>query len=179
MKKTTAYARKRRAAGFSANGHGKLNEYAWLRTIKICRSYDDESILDEVPTGEIATNAIVNARTALQKMLDCAIDPDDTDPHDMLAHVIGMAQIRTLDIGGTGANAFMEILNEAAQALGRARERWQRLRKWGLDGPGIEPMKTAVDIYESILLASSPKQMEHAQMIRLDQVKNMQMEHAA
>jgi phage terminase large subunit len=84
-----------------------------------------------------------------------------------------------LDIGGTGASAFMEILNEAAQALGRARERWQRLRKWGLDGPGIEPMKNAVDIFETILLASSPKQMEHAKMIRLDQVKNMQMELAA
>lgn len=174
MKKTSAYARKRRAQGLGAHGWAGANQYAWLKVINTSKPYGDESILDEVPTGEIADTVIINARLTLKMLTEGAVHPDDTDQHDMLAHVIGLAQIRTLDIGGDGAGAVLDTLNTAAQALLRMRERWERLRTWRLDGPGIVAMREAVDIYEAILRASSPQQMEKAQMVRLDQVKRLQ-----
>ena len=68
----------------------------------------------------------------------------------------------------------MDSLNTAAEALQRCRERWEKLGKWGLDGPGLVALREAIDIYEAILRASSPQQMENAQMVRLDQVKRLQ-----
>lgn len=174
MRKTSAYARKRRGQGLDAHGWANAKQYAWLKAINISRPYDDESILDEVPTAEIVEKAIINARLTLKMLAEGAVKPDDTDQHDLMAHVIGMAQIRMLDIGGEGASAVMGTLNTAAQALQRMRNRWERLRTWGLDGPGIVAMREAVDIYEAILRASSPRQMERAQMVRLDQVKRLQ-----
>lgn len=174
MKKTTSYARKRKTQNISPCGYAGANQFAWLKIIKTSRPYDSESIFDEVPTAEVAESAILNARLALQKLTDGAVDADETDPHDMMGHVIGISQIRTLDIGGSIANDVMTTLNMAAQALIRCRERWERLNRWGFDGPGIQIMREAVDIYEAILRASSPQQMEHAQMVRLDQVKQLQ-----
>jgi hypothetical protein len=174
MKKTSAYARKRRAMGLHAQGYAGANQYAWLRAIKTSRPYDDESILDEVPTAEVADKAIINARLTLKLLAEGTVQPDDTDQHDLMAHVIGMAQIRTLDMGGDGADAVMDSLNTAAEALQRCRERWEKLGKWGLDGPGLVALREAIDIYEAILRASSPQQMENAQMVRLDQVKRLQ-----
>ena len=172
MKKTSTYARKRRMHGMVAHRHP--DQYAWLKVIKTSRPYDGESLLDEVPTDDVADQAIINARLTLKMLIDGTVAVDDTDQHDLMAHVIGIAQIRTLDIGGSGANDVLATLNTAAQALSRCRARWEKLRKWGLDGPGIVAMREAVDIYEAILRASSPRQMEHAQMVRLDQVKRMQ-----
>ncbi len=174
MKKTSAYARKRRAMGLHAQGHAGANQYAWLKAIKISRPYDNESILDEVPTAEVADKAIINARMTLRMLADGSVQPDDTDQHDLMAHVIAMAQIRTLDIGGAAADAVMDSLNAAAQAMLRCRSRWEKLGKWGLDGPGLVALREAIDIYEAILRASSPQQMENAQMVRLDQVKRLQ-----
>lgn len=174
MKKTSAYARKRRVQGMAAHGYANANQYAWLKVIKTSRPYDDESLLDEVPTDDAADRAIINARLTLKMLTDGTVATDDTDQHDLMAHVIGIAQIRTLDMGGSSANDVLATINTAAAALARCRARWEKLGKWGLDGPGIVAMREAVDIYEAILRASSPKQMERAQMVRLDQVKRMQ-----
>lgn len=177
-RKTSPYMRKRMAQGKIQNGEVMFKPNAWLDCVKHSTEYTDEVIAGEEPTTKIADRVITEARLALQCITDGTAGAGDTDCHDMLAHCIGMAQIRILDIGGTLANGVMEELNEAAQALHRTRERWQRTGKWGFDGPAIQSVHHAIDTYETILRSSSPQQMENAQNIRLEQIKQLQKEAA-
>lgn len=63
------------------------------------------------------------------------------------------------------------VTDAAAQGLLRARERHDRTGRWGLDGPAIEPLRESMDIYETVLGASSVMQMEQAQTVRLASLK--------
>jgi hypothetical protein len=44
----------------------------------------------------------------------------------------------------------------------RLAERKRRLNVWGLDGPGIAQVADALDVYDEILMNSSPAQMSAA-----------------
>lgn len=177
-RKISPYMRKRMAQGKIQHGIVMFKPNAWLERLTFSTAYTDESIIGAEPTTKIADKVMLDARMALQKLTDGLVSGGDTDYHDMLAHCIGMAQIRILDIGGPLANGVMQELNEAAQALHRTRERWQRTGKWGFDGPAMQSIHHAIDLYETILRSSSPLQMEHAQKIRLDQLKQQQKEAA-
>lgn len=173
-RKTSPYMRKRLAHGKVHQGIVMFKPNAWLDKLKHSTAYTDESIAGEEPTTKIADKVMADARLSLQKLTDGLVSGGDTDCHDMIAHCIGMAQIRIMDIGGEGASDIIAELNGSAKALHRARERWQRTGKWGLDGPAIHALRYAIDTYEVILRSSSPLQMEHAQHIRLEQVKRLQ-----
>lgn len=173
-RKTSKFMRKRNAQGRTLGGIVVCKRNAWLERIKFNRAYDDESICGETPSIKIADTAVANAQLALQKLINRAVEKSDTQPHDLIAHCIGITQIRVLDMGGVNANDAMGRLNLAASALLRARQRWERTGQWGLDGPAITDLHDALDIYEAILRGSSPQLMEDAQMIRLDQVKRAQ-----
>lgn len=177
-RKISPYMRKRKAQGKIQNGEVMFKPNAWLDKLKHSTGYTDESFAGEEPTTKIADRVMIEARMALKLVTEGTAGAGDTDCHDMLAHCIGIAQIRILDIGGPLANSVMQELNEAAKALHRTRERWQRTGKWGFDGPAMQSIHHAIDTYEIILRSSSPLQMEHAQHIRLDQLKNDQKEAA-
>lgn len=177
-RKISPYMRKRMAQGKIQNGEVMFKPNAWLDKLKHSTGYTDETIAGEEPTTKIADKVMTEARLSLQCITEGTAGAGDTDCHDMLAHCIGMAQIRILDIGGPLANGVMQELNEAAQALHRTSERWQRTGKWGFDGPAMQSIHHAIDLYETILRSSSPLQMERAQNIRLEQIKQLQKEAA-
>lgn len=164
-RKTSTYSRKR-----STTGH-TYKRNAWLAAVQRCQSFDTPPVAGEEPSANTADHIMVKAHTHLDMLMRGQLSTGDTETHDYLAHCIGIAQIRTLDIGGPLANDVMQDLNDAAMALRRTRDRWERMGKWGLDGPGLQALPVALDHYETILRASSPQQMENAQTIRLEQLK--------
>lgn len=131
------------------------------------------------PMGESdparVSSIMLKARTHLGMLVRGAVPAGDKETHDYLCHVVGISQIRVMDIGIanksqggiTAANELMLTLNAADQGLLRARQRHSKTGAWGLDGPAIEALRGSLDIYEEVLRASSAMQMEHAQGTRL------------
>lgn len=144
-------------------------------------------IASRQPMGEAKPHEVrrimLKAHSHLDLLERGLVPAGDEETHDYLCHVVGIAQIRVCDIGmankaGGGiasANELLLTLNAAAQGLMRARERHAKTGRWGLDGPEIEPLRGALDIYETVLNASSAQQMEEAQGVRL---RYLQMEWA-
>lgn len=151
MRKTSTYARKR------AMRHANVSP-GFDKVIGRCQQYAGNTIFN--PDAHL-----LPVRLALQCLIDRSVPTDDVHNHDTLAHAIGEAEVRYLEIGGRD-NPAMPILIKAGQALLRARERWERLGVWGLDGPAIQELKDGVDLYEQVLLMSTPQQMHDAAMIR-------------
>ena len=170
-RKTSKFLRKRIGQGRVEGGFVVFKPNAWLARIKFNRGYDDESIYGETPSSQIADAAIDRAQLALHRLINRSVLPTETQPHDLMAHCIGVTQIRVLDMGGEGANDAMTRLNQAASGLLRARDRWERTSQWGLDGPAITDLRDALQIYEVILRGSSPQLMEDAQNRRLARIK--------
>lgn len=127
---------------------------AMFRVIQGSRPYRDAN-------PNAATNIMVKLRLALQRLSDMATPADDIQDHDELMHAMAVALVRSHEIAGSD-NPCKEPLMEGVQALQRASERRGRTGRWGLDGPGIQALREAVDIYEEILMESSPKQMQKA-----------------
>jgi len=152
MRKTSTYARKRamRQANVSP-GFDKV--------IGRCQQYDGNSIFNP-------DEHLLPVRLALQCLIDRSVPTDDIRNHDTLAHAIGEAEVRYLEIGGRDNNPAMPVLIKAGKALNRARDRWERLGVWGLDGPAIQELKDGIDLYEQVLLMSTPQQMHDASMKR-------------
>lgn len=153
MRKTSTYARKRAMR--------TVNDYqihGLDRVIGRCQQYDGNSVFSP-------DEHLLPVRLALQCLIDRSVPGSDIRNHDTLAHAIGEAEVRYLEIGGRD-NPAMPILIKAGKALNRARDRWERLGVWGLDGPAIQELKDGVDLYEQVLLMSTPQQMHDAAMIR-------------
>lgn len=110
---------------------------------------------------------------AYQRIKDGLITANQTDPYDMLAHVVGVAKIRAIEIAGEDKNPILPTLYAPEDALRRLRERWKRLKTWGFDGPGLSDVAHALDIYEEILTRSSPQQMADATDVRIAILKKM------
>lgn len=145
------------------------------------------AIASRQPMGEAKPHEVqrilLKAHLHLDMLERGLVPSGDEETHDYLCHVVGIAQIRVCDIGMANkasggidaANELLLTLNAAAQGLLRARERHAKAGKWGLDGPALDPLRGALDIYETVLSASSAQQMEEAQGVRL---RCLQMEQA-
>lgn len=177
MKKTTAFARRRARQGLPASSMvlcAKDYRKPWL-TANGSRDYSDEANRADFD------RIMLDIRLQLERITSGVVPQDDVEPHDLLAHVVGITKIRVFDIGAAGtehdkakARTTIAALNQAAQALQRMRERWQRLGVWGLDGSGLQLVRDAIDTCEVVLHASTPRQMELAQTQRLTAIKRMQ-----
>lgn len=129
--------------------------------------------MGEAKPGDVQ-RILLKAHSHLDMLERGLVPTGDEETHDYLCHVVGVSQIRVCDIGmankaGGGidaANELLTTLNAAAQGLMRARQRHAKTGRWGLDGPAIEPLRGALDIYETVLSASSAQQMEQAQGVR-------------
>lgn len=115
-------------------------------------------------TQDAADKALTRTRLALQHLLDHTVPPADTEPHHLLAHAVGVALIRAIEIGGadTATNPALPILTAGNAALTNVSERRRRTDQWGLAGPERAALVDAVDVYEQILMHSSPAQMSAA-----------------
>jgi hypothetical protein len=172
VRKTSKFMRKRMTQGRVVNGEVLFKPNAWIEKIHDCKPYDDMSICGEVTTMGIAKAAIGNSRSVLEMLINRTVKANDVYPHDLLSHCIGVTQIRVAEMGGDGSNDVMQRLNNAAESLLRTRTRWESSNVWGLDGPAINHLRDALDIYDDILIASGPALMEAAQKIRTERVKN-------
>ena len=121
---------------------------------------------------------MLKAHSHLDMLVRGLVPDADEETHDYLCHVVGIAQIRVCDIGAANgkagidrANELLTTLNAAARAMLRARERHQATGKWRLDGPAIDPLRDSLAIYEEVLRASSPMQMELAQTVRMAKLR--------
>lgn len=132
----------------------RADNNAMFKVIQGSRAYADAN-------PKAATLIMNKMRMALQRLSDALTPPDDIQDHDELMHGLAVALVRGHEIGGTD-NPCTEPLMAGVKALQRASERRGRTGRWGLDGPGIQELRQAVGIYEEILMASSPKQMQKA-----------------
>lgn len=157
MRKTTTYARKQRRLGGTYNGAEAFN------AIQRCRSYSDEPVfgMQVEGTQSAATGAMLKVRQAYGAMLDGSGTEDD---YDKLAHALGVSMLRAIEISGEDdfQNPMLPILKTATDGMRRANARYARLGRWGFDGPAIDEVLAGVELYETILQASSPAQMTAA-----------------
>ena len=162
-RKASAYARKIRRQPHL----GVVNGAEWLNTIQRSRPYTEDTPIPGTwlpgggETRSAATLVALRVRAAFDRLRAGQVPPDDPEPHDILAHVLGVAWLRALDIAGPDAahNPMVPIIQGGLDALRRAGERHARLHAWGLDGPAIAQLADALDVYDEILMHSSPAQM--------------------
>ena len=181
-RKLSTYARKMRR---TATG-GTFNGAEWINTFQRCRGYTDETIPgafnpDGGQTITAARGAALRVRAAFDSIKTGQVPGDDTEPHDMLAHALGVAWLRAIDIAGDDAsqNPMLPLIKAGTDAVLRMSERKRRLNVWGLDGPGLTQVADALDVYDEILMNSSPAQMADAAEKRAKLLRGMAQKNIA
>lgn len=165
MRKTSTYSRKRQTVGMQWNGA------AWLNTLQRCTGYSTESLPGSwLPgTQDAADNAVKRVQDAFSSMRSDQTPPDNEEHFDLLAHALGVSCIRAGQIAGTVPqdNLMLPPLiagNVALRAVFNRRRKWG---KWELLAGDIEAIDYALEIYQTIVLASSPAQMSEAVDLRM------------
>ena len=168
MKKTTAYARKRVQQGLPPDPSvGRLSDYIhWQRYVTSSLPYGEDTANQDEADAIMAKH-----RLLFQKLCDRLLPGQDIEAHDAMAHVVDVAKVRIEAIGGEGLADAMGSLAKAAKAVRRTRARWDATGVWGLDGEARTALADALDIYEAVLRASSPKQMQIAQDERIRRLR--------
>lgn len=163
MKKLSKYTAKRRHPG-----GGTFNAANWQNVIQRNRAYTDEPVPGATVEGTIGAAEAADNRMsfALMRLLEHR-KPDTAEAceetFDLLAHALGVATIRCLQIQpDTEKNEALPVLKAGTDALQRSIERYKASGAWGVDGPGRAPLADAIDLFSSILMQSSPAQMTKA-----------------
>lgn len=167
-RKTSTYANKRRhtkeyqVAQKSPVAATLINAFRVTNVMRCSRPFNADDGTDANATGSINT-----VSAAFVRLTDGT--SDSTDDFDYLAHAVGVSQVRAIAIAGDDAerNPLLPILDDASKALARVRARYLKWGKWQVDGPGVDQIKQGLEVYESILMASSPRQMADAVEARL------------
>lgn len=173
----SAYARKKRS--IEANHY--YDGAAWLNTIQACRTYSDEApewsgLSGTMPT---ATQSLLVVNTAADDLLHHRVPPEDTHTYEVIAHAIDVAHIRYMHIQPDTDNPAHAPLIAAKATLSAVAERRRRTGRWGLAGPEREVLAQAIALYEEVLLASSPKQMQIAKEMRWEGLRRGKVWSAA
>jgi hypothetical protein len=180
-RKMTKFSRKRQAEGRTWNGA------AWLNTLQRCTGYSTESLPGSwVPgTQDAAENAIKLVRDAFESIKAGQTPAHEEDYFDRIVHALGVACIRAGQIAGTepADNIMLPPLiagNMAMRAVLARRRKW---RKWEMLAADAEAVDYALEIYETIVRASSPAQMSEAVDLRMKALKGktletLEIEHA-
>ncbi len=169
-RKTTTYARKRRAGG-----RHLFNGAEWVNTIQRCAGYGELGSVAgfDVRTADAANMAEARVLGALDSLMRHTPPAHVERAFDTLAHALGVASSRALEIEpDEHHNTALALLRPGTEALQRAIERWQAHRHFGLDAPGRQELPDAIEVYRAILRASSPAQMEAATVRRMEILSN-------
>ena len=132
MRKTTAYARKRR----------HTDPLAGIRVLDRARPFDE---------GD-TTAEHIKTRACFERLADGTADNDD---FDRVAMAINLAKVRALEIDD-GLASVLECGQDAMHALRARHERWA---KWDMLPAERAAIAQAMDAHEAITDASSPLQM--------------------
>lgn len=112
--------------------------------------------------GEKAHEYLV-LRAALERLVDGSADTGD---FDHVAMHINIVKIRALEID----EGLADLIEQAQDAMGRAKERWLKTNRFGFDGAGLVAVREAMDAAEAIVDASSPLQMAAARDVVADRL---------
>ena len=169
--KMTAYSRKR----LGKAGAHQFNGAEFLNTLQRCRPYTDEPLPGSWLEGtqDAADNARNNVNLALGAMVGHKLKPEESAEFDLLAHALGVALIRSLEIGGENCQPVADC-RAGAEALRSIQARRNEKGYWGTTRPEQIALGNAVEIYEAILQASSPAQMVDATEKRMKILEAMQ-----
>ena len=132
MKKTTAYARKRR----------HMDPLAGIRVLDRARPFDE---------GD-TTAEHIKTRACFERLADGTADNDD---FDRVAMALNLAKVRALEIDQALAN-LLEVGQDAMAAIRRRHDKWA---KWEVLPAERTAIVEALDAHEAITDASSPLQM--------------------
>lgn len=175
MKKTSKYSRKRQV-------NNSYNGFAFMHVLNRSRAYDESPVIESwsVNTMEAAEKAMIRVRDAYMTIKNGEANPDDADYFDMLTHAFGVSTIRAIDIAGKDefANPMLPICRAANDAMERCRVRRLSVGRWGFDGPALDQIEAAIELYETILRSSSPAQMQETTVRRIE-ILNAQREESA
>lgn len=163
-KKMTAYARKR-----LGNQNGKtFNGAEFLNTLQRCRPYTDEPLPGSWLEGtqDAADNARNLVNRALGALVSHKLKPEESAEFDLLAHAIGVALIRSIEIGGDDCQPVADC-RAGSEALRSIQNRRNTLGRWATTRPEQLALGEAILVYEAILQASSPQQMVLATQARM------------
>lgn len=160
-RKITRFSRKRRASG------GLFNGAEWLNTISRCRPYTTEELPGSLVNGttqEAADRAIEKTRAAFSRLKAGTTPRQDQEDFDRLVHALSVSCVRAGEIAGPAPqdNELLPPLIGGNKALRAVLTRRQRFGKWQMLAAETEAVDWAVEIYETILQASSPAQMTAA-----------------
>lgn len=109
-------------------------------------------------TPEQAWEIVEPIRVALQSLLDGAAADKE---YQRVASALNMAAIRTEQIAGN--DAAVQVLQAASFAMADCLRIRQEHGRYGLTGPAREAIKEGIDLYETILRGSTPRQMYDAE----------------
>ena len=132
MRKTTAYARKRR----------HTDPLAGIRVLDRARPFDE---------GD-TTSEHIKTRACFERLADGTADNDD---FNRVAMAINLAKVRALEIDD-GLASVLECGQDAMHALRARHERWA---KWDMLPAERAAIAQSMDAHEAITDASSPLQM--------------------
>lgn len=168
-RKMSAYARKMRRSEAAQHYQGA----AWLNAIQRCRAYSPEAPEWSGLAGNVAAahEALLIVRAAADDLLHHRVQPEDDTTFNLLGHAVDVAHIRFMEIEPSTDNPAHAPLIAAKATLSAVAERRHRTGRWGLAGPDRAVLAEAIDLYETVLLASSPEQMSRASLFRLDALK--------
>ena len=165
MRKTTTYARKQRLLGPTYNAAEYLN------AIERSRSYTEPGLpaLGVLGTEPTAVKALVIVKTALVALISGATQSANEEHFDLMAHAVGVSIMRAGQIGGDDpqTNELLPPLIEGNTVLRQVLARRRKWRKWEVLPAEATTLAYAVEVYETILMASSPAQMAQAVDMRM------------
>lgn len=104
--------------------------------------------------GEVAHD-LLRIRAAFDRLKDGSADKQD---FDRVAVAFNLAKIRAIEID----EALADELESAQDAMIRCKERFKKHGHFGFDGCGLQACEYALEAHETILEASSHKQMQNA-----------------
>ena len=164
MKKTTAYARKCKLKPV-------VNGAAWLDSIQRCAPYSDDPIIGSwLPGTQVAaTNSMKLVRDAFNRLKYGLTPKNDTDDYDKLTHAMGISCIRAAQIAGddVNENIMLKPLTSSNYYLRAILNRRRKFGKWQVLPVEADGIDYAIEIYETIVQASSPMQLTQAIDMRM------------
>ncbi len=164
MRKTTAYARRMAR-------QPTFNAVEYLNAIERSRAYTEPGLpaVGVLGTEPTAIKALVIVKTALVAMTSGATPPGNEEHFDLLAHACGVSIMRAGQIGGDDpqSNELLPPLIEGNTVLRQVLARRRKWKKWEVLPAEAAALTYAVEVYETILMASSPAQMAQAVDLRM------------
>lgn len=135
MKKTSAYARKRR----------HVDPLGGLRLIRELQPFDNVE----------QTALALPPWVAFESMRDGKGTEND---YDVLAIVANVSMIMCEEIGHAG----VEVCPDAQACLMGVKARHERTGRWGFDYLALQAIPAAIDLHEQLLALATPRQMMEA-----------------